>query len=167
MPVVPACVVQAAHHYQVPPALVRSVLHVEGGGRKVIHHNRNGTDDLGWMQINSTWLPKLAAYGIDRKTLLTNACINIQVGTWILARYHRRFPDWRKAVQAYNAGPANLPAGKHYAHLVLTDWRKHADPTIHLRMDPILAVSLPGSDNAVPPQGGISTTPIVIIATED
>ena len=67
-----------------------------------VNVNRNGTEDLGLMQINSSWLPKLARFGIRREHLF-NACVNAYVGTWILASNIRQFgPTW-KAVGAYNS----------------------------------------------------------------
>jgi hypothetical protein len=38
------------------------------------------------MQINSIWLPKIAAYGYTREDMQYNACKNIYVGTWILSQ---------------------------------------------------------------------------------
>ena len=67
-----------------------------------INVNANGSEDIGLMQINSSWLPMLARYGIRREHLF-NACVNAYVGTWILAANFRQFgPTW-KAVGAYNA----------------------------------------------------------------
>ena len=64
--------------------------------------NNNGTFDIGIMQINSSWLPKLAGFGISRSDLMF-ACTNIYVGAWVLAHNMQRHgPTWR-AVGAYNA----------------------------------------------------------------
>ncbi|WP_226019909.1 lytic transglycosylase domain-containing protein [Serratia symbiotica] len=43
------------------------------------------SEDVGLMQINSSWLPKLASMGITRKDLLENPFQNVFVGAWILA----------------------------------------------------------------------------------
>lgn len=125
MPAIPpptACIVQAEARYSVPANLIRSVLHAEGAGPGVINKNSNGSEDLGWMQINTLWLPKLARYGITRKTLLYNPCINVGVGAWILRHYDLRFRDWTLAIRAYNAGP-DLSGGYDYARRVITRWR--------------------------------------------
>ncbi|MDI3258416.1 MAG: lytic transglycosylase domain-containing protein [Sinobacteraceae bacterium] len=121
----PACIEQAAHRYEVPAALIRSVLDVEGGGYGVAARNRNGSEDLGWMQINTIWLPQLVQYGIDRRTLLTDPCINISVGAWILRFYALREGEWTRAIRAYNTGSGER--GQAYAYKVIVRWHAHAE----------------------------------------
>ena len=86
------CLQQAADHYKVPAALVRAILKTEGGrpGQEV--RNTNGSFDLGPMQINTAWLPTLASRGISRPMLRDDYCVNVAVGTWILARELQRLP---------------------------------------------------------------------------
>nr|WP_321817929.1 MULTISPECIES: lytic transglycosylase domain-containing protein [unclassified Paraburkholderia] len=97
------CLDDAAAFRHINVQLVRAIAKQESGMRAdAINVNRNGTEDLGLMQINSSWLPKLARYGIRREYLF-NACINAYVGTWILASNIQQFgPTW-KAVGAYNS----------------------------------------------------------------
>ena len=51
--------------------------------RVINSSNRDGTEDIGLMQINSTHLPFLEAAGVSRRDLF-NACVNIHVGALIL-----------------------------------------------------------------------------------
>ena len=97
------CLDDAAAYQHVSTQLVRAIAQHESGMRaNAVNANSNGTEDIGLMQINSSWLPSLARYGIRREHLL-NACVNSYVGTWILASNIKRFgPTW-KAVGAYNA----------------------------------------------------------------
>jgi soluble lytic murein transglycosylase-like protein len=97
------CLDDAAAYRHINVGLVRAIAQHESGMRAdAVNVNSNGTEDIGLMQINSSWLPKLAHYGIRREHLF-NACVNAYVGTWILASNFRQFgPTW-KAVGAYNA----------------------------------------------------------------
>ncbi|GAB6852597.1 lytic transglycosylase domain-containing protein [Paraburkholderia kururiensis] len=97
------CIDDAAAYHHISAQLVRAIARQESGMRAgAINVNANGTEDIGLMQINSSWLPTLARYGIRREHLF-NACTNAYIGTWILASNIRQFgPTW-KAVGAYNA----------------------------------------------------------------
>jgi soluble lytic murein transglycosylase-like protein len=97
------CLEDAARYHRVSVQLVRAIAQQESGMRaNAINTNRNGSEDIGLMQINSSWLPKLSRYGITRRKLF-DACVNAYVGTWILASNIKQFgPTW-KAVGAYNA----------------------------------------------------------------
>lgn len=64
--------------------------------------NADGTHDVGLMQINTRWLPRLAEMGIHREKL-KGACTNIYVGAWILSNKIRQHGTLWKAVGAYNA----------------------------------------------------------------
>ncbi|QGZ66966.1 transglycosylase SLT domain-containing protein (plasmid) [Paraburkholderia acidisoli] len=97
------CLDDAAAYRHISAQLVRAIARQESGMRAdAVNTNRNGTEDIGLMQINSSWLPTLARFGIRREHLF-NACVNAYVGTWILASNIRQFgPTW-KAVGAYNS----------------------------------------------------------------
>ncbi|WP_133667633.1 lytic transglycosylase domain-containing protein [Paraburkholderia sp. BL10I2N1] len=97
------CIDDAAAYHHISAQLVHAIAQHESGMRaSAVNVNGNGTEDIGLMQINSSWLPALARYGIRRENLF-NACVNAYVGAWILASNIRQFgPTW-KAVGAYNA----------------------------------------------------------------
>lgn len=78
------CINHAAITYHVPATVIISILKTEGGKNGVASPNKDGTYDYGPMQINSRWLPKIARYGITKKDLQYDPCINVAVGTWIL-----------------------------------------------------------------------------------
>lgn len=97
------CIDDAATYRHLNVRLVRAIAQHESGMRAdVVHMNANGTQDIGLMQINSAWLPKLRRYGIRREHLL-DACVNAYVGTWILASNCSQFGSTWKCVGAYNA----------------------------------------------------------------
>jgi hypothetical protein len=80
------CITQAAHQYKMPVAIVVSVLEAENGRIGTARKNPNGTIDYGPMQINSIWLKQLKAFGYTAHDLQFDPCVNINVGTWILAQ---------------------------------------------------------------------------------
>ncbi|WP_082420942.1 lytic transglycosylase domain-containing protein, partial [Pseudomonas sp. NBRC 111142] len=81
------CFAEAAARYRVSEKLLRAIQVTEnrpGKADVVSQKNSDGTWDIGLMQINSSWLPKLSKYGIGEKELL-DRCVSANVGAWILA----------------------------------------------------------------------------------
>jgi hypothetical protein len=81
-----ACIVQAAARYGAQPDIVRALIKTEGGVTGKVSWNRNGSYDMGLMQINSINLPEMARYGISGSMLINNECLNIFIGTFLLQR---------------------------------------------------------------------------------
>jgi len=97
------CLADAAAYQHLSVALVHAIAQHESGMRaNAVNQNGDGSEDIGLMQINSSWLPTLQRYGIDRAQLF-NPCVNAYVGTWILAANFREFGTSWRAVGAYNA----------------------------------------------------------------
>ena len=108
------CFEQAGVRYGVSPVLLSAISQVESNGNPLARNvNRDGSEDIGHMQINSRWLRVLASYGIDRKALV-DPCLNTHVGAWILAQNIRAHGYGWEAIGAYNArSPGNRVI---YAH---------------------------------------------------
>lgn len=127
------CFTRASERFQIDHRLLIAIAEVESSmNPKAIGLNRRGgkvlSEDVGLMQINSSWFPTLARMGITRNDLLENPCQNVYVGTWILAKnIASNGVNW-ESVGAYNAGfkDANAPFRMKYAkkvyarYLVLT-----------------------------------------------
>ncbi|MDR8092964.1 lytic transglycosylase domain-containing protein [Burkholderia gladioli] len=97
------CLDDAADYWGIPRTLSRAIAMQESGMRAdAVGRNTNGSRDIGLMQINSSWLPRLARYGIKESDLF-NACTNGYVGNWILADNIARLGFNWDAVGAYNA----------------------------------------------------------------
>ena len=100
------CFSEAAQRYGLNANLLKAVASAESDMRasavNASHQQRTGSRDIGLMQINTAWLPRLAQYGIAEAHLF-DPCVNIGVGAWILAgEFARRGLTW-DAVGAYNA----------------------------------------------------------------
>jgi hypothetical protein len=83
------CLAAAANAYREPPAVLVILLNVEGGRLGAVSPNTNGTVDIGPMQVNDIWLPKLAARWATSRpaayvALRDNFCANVEAGAWIL-----------------------------------------------------------------------------------
>lgn len=64
--------------------------------------NRDGSEDIGLMQINSRWMPLLRRYGITTADLL-EPCTSIMIGAWVLGSNFQRMGYNISAIGAYNA----------------------------------------------------------------
>lgn len=99
-----ACWEDAAHKYGINAYLLYAIAKTESGlNPRAINRNRNGSYDVGLMQINSIWFPTLRKHGLDESQLY-EPCTSIQVGAWILAQNMRRLGNSWNAVGAYNSG---------------------------------------------------------------
>lgn len=87
-----ACMLAVASAQHLPPRVLPAIHAVEGGAVGSVSLNRDGSEDLGLMQINTRWLLTLARHtGRDeatvRQALLSNPCFNIAVAGAILRVY--------------------------------------------------------------------------------
>ncbi|MGX9960598.1 transglycosylase SLT domain-containing protein [Xanthomonas euvesicatoria] len=102
-----ACVTAAAARYKVPEQLIWTILKTEGGTTGRVSKNTNGTYDMGVMQINSVHLQsppyQFSKYGITREALINDQCLNINVGTYMLASEIARAPTFWKGVTNYHS----------------------------------------------------------------
>lgn len=102
---VPAiCIAYTAAKFELPANLIVAILKTEGGRVGMESRNTNGTDDLGPMQINSTWLTVLKEHGIDRAALRDDGCLNVWVGGWILRSGLNSASSWWRGVGRYHSG---------------------------------------------------------------
>lgn len=98
------CFGLAGQRYGVDPLLLKAIAWQESGFRSIVHPtNVNGSTDLGWMGINTGWLPTLAKWKISRERLLNDSCLNVQTGAWVLQQCMKTYGQTWKAVGCYNA----------------------------------------------------------------
>ncbi|KHT26698.1 pilus assembly protein [Pectobacterium carotovorum subsp. carotovorum] len=107
------CFDAAGAKYQVDTLLVKAIAEGESSlNPEAININRDKetrrevSRDYGLMQVNSTHIPKLISMGVIQspKDLLTKPCLNVQIGTWILAKHFQACGISWNCLGSYNAG---------------------------------------------------------------
>jgi len=83
------CLRAAAELHHVPAGVLVLLMSVEAGRLGEVSQNANGTVDIGPMQVNDTWVPKIAghwgaSHDAAYRALRDNFCANVEGGAWIL-----------------------------------------------------------------------------------
>lgn len=142
-----ACWDEAAARYRVSSELLYAIARTESAlDPQAVGRNRNGTRDIGLMQINSAWLPTLAAHGIGERDLF-DPCTSIHVGAWILAGNVQRLGYTWDAVGAYNA--ANPASRRAYVDKVRRHLRS-ADDSAHRAGHGAIRTAITRGDHRAP-----------------
>ncbi len=109
-----SCMLLVAHLYALPPRVLPSIHRVEGGAVGLVHHNGDGSDDFGVMQVNTVWLRPLAGYtdtstDTVRRRLTGEACYGIAAAGAILRSYlNQEHGNLMRAVGDYHSHTATL-----------------------------------------------------------
>ena len=109
-----ACMALVAHLYALPPRVLPAIHAVEGGAPGIVHANRDGSRDLGVMQVNTLWLPALARYthttaATVASRLLGEPCYNIAAAGAIFRTYlNETRGDLLQAVGDYHSHTRSL-----------------------------------------------------------
>ena len=103
-----SCFIKASQYYNVPQQILQAIAYVESKyNPNAYNENSNHSYDVGLMQINSTWLPKLKTLGIT-EDMLYDPCQSIAVGAWVLANNIQAYGLNWGAVQRYNGNDIEL-----------------------------------------------------------
>ncbi|MGA8191755.1 MAG: lytic transglycosylase domain-containing protein [Acetobacteraceae bacterium] len=101
--------VLTASVYHLPPRVLPSIQAIEGGRVGLMHSNKDGSVDLGVMQINTLWIGPLARFtGLPdanvRDRLLNDSCFNIAAAGLIMRTYlNETKGDLLRAVGDYHS----------------------------------------------------------------
>jgi hypothetical protein len=122
------CIFAAAQTYVVPPSVILGILNVEGGRVGQAVQNKNGTYDLGPMQINTVWVPELARFwgvreSVAMRLVRDDACINIGVGAWILRTNMNKTGSLAQGIAHYHSATPHL--GHNYKRKVMNAMQKY------------------------------------------
>ena len=87
-----ACMVAVAQFHHLPPRVLPAIQAVEAGRPGIVSRNRNGSGDLGVMQVNSRWVPHLAAswrmpHAVVAERLIGDPCFNVAAAGAIMRIY--------------------------------------------------------------------------------
>jgi len=99
------CFEDAGEKYAISPLLLECIAKTESGlDPRATNKNRDGSFDIGLMQVNSYWINRL---GLDRDRLITDSCYNTMAGARILSQCIDRHGYTWEAVGCYNAVSMN------------------------------------------------------------
>lgn len=116
------CYKDAATRYSISPALLKAIGEVES------NHNASAENKTskarGILQIHPWWWPLLERKHNIRATDLWDACININVGAWILKQEIERYGLTWTAIGAYYAGAYKTNKKNEYETHYLTYTQK-------------------------------------------
>lgn len=132
------CWVSAGQQHAIEPELLQAIADVESGQMAdAMNYNKNGTRDIGLMQINSSHLHRLSAQGITEQRLLDEPCLSVEVGASVLAGFVSLYGYNWTAVGAYNAGnaPGRQAARLRYAHKVWQRYQTLTPPELAQPLD--------------------------------
>ena len=104
------CIHEAAQCFKINPLIIKAIIWQESNNRQhAVNFNKNKTQDIGIMQINSIHFDSLKSLGISEQALRKNSCANVFSGSWILnkvtqdngyswegiGKYHSKTPYYR------------------------------------------------------------------------
>jgi len=146
-----ACLAAAERRFNLPTGIATAIARVESGlnPRAINRANRNGTYDLGLMQINSIHQPRLMRnYGIARAHLY-NPCVSAFAGAQVLAKaLAQTGGSIVPALSKYNTGRPTGQVGLAYAQRVLARWQNPAATAV-------MASASAGAINLPPPPAAL------------
>jgi hypothetical protein len=129
------CFEEAGSAFNLNPRLLKSIAFLESGMNPIaVHNNKNGSVDLGLMQVNSSWI---TAANLDKERLMRDACYNTQTGARILRDCIDRLGYTWEAIGCYNA--AGSDNRKNYA------WKVYRQLVLDGKTKPEAIVSAPKS----------------------
>ncbi|HDQ4465231.1 TPA: lytic transglycosylase domain-containing protein [Pseudomonas aeruginosa] len=107
-----SCFKEAGARYSIDPLLLRAIARQESSlnpTAKNFNRDKDGhvmSIDYGLMMINSTHIPELIRLGVIKRAsdLLSNPCLNVMIGAWILARHFKVCGISWICLGSYNAG---------------------------------------------------------------
>ncbi|NHN87693.1 lytic transglycosylase domain-containing protein [Acetobacter conturbans] len=104
-----ACMLAAAIRYDIPPRVLPTIWEVERGAIGMIRRNKDGSSDLGLMQINTRWIQPIAQLSRlpevqTAARLVSDGCFNVAASAVVLRTYlNESHGDLMKAIGDYHS----------------------------------------------------------------
>lgn len=119
--------IQAGKHFEINPQILWAIAYKETrlNPKLISKTNKNGTYDIGIMQINSIHLPRLKKeYNISEKDLLKPK-LNIFVGAEILRKCFDKHGTNQKGITCYNGRIKDNPYGSEVLEILAKEQNRH------------------------------------------
>lgn len=121
------CFTTAGKDFGIDPLLLTAISIQESrlNAKAINGANRDKSEDVCGMQVNSSHYKELKKFNIDREMLLKDPCICTYAGAWVLARNFNSYGRNWDSVGIYNAGPkeTKMKARKSYAAKINSIYR--------------------------------------------
>lgn len=121
------CFTVAGNAFGISPVLLKAIAYKESrlNPTAINQANRNGSEDVCMMQINSSHFSRLAQLGVSRQRLLSDPCACVATGAWVLHGLFRQHGKTWETIGMYNAGssPARRNIRLRYAEDVKRIYR--------------------------------------------
>lgn len=99
------CFEEAGMTYGVSPRLLWAIAKCESNfNPRAVGKNKNGSVDIGVMQINSIWRKDLG----PTWNYLFDPCTNVKTGAWVLSQCVQKYGNSWKAVGCYHSQTPHL-----------------------------------------------------------
>lgn len=101
------CSITAAIKYEIPANILLAIAEKEGGKPGQWVRNKNGTNDVGAMQFNTSYLNDLSQYGIEPTHVAQPGCYAYDLAAWRV-RLHIKNDQgdiWTKAANYHSRTP--------------------------------------------------------------
>ncbi|PJE09587.1 muramidase [Legionella sp.] len=101
------CAILAAIKYEIPTNIVLAIAEKEAGTPGLWVKNKNGSYDVGAMQLNTTYLQDLAKFGISPDDVAQAGCYAYDLAAWRIRGHlqHDKQDLWTRAANYHSKTP--------------------------------------------------------------
>lgn len=122
-----SCVAQSAVYFKIHPRIILSIADVEGGKNGSYVKNKNGTHDMGIMQINTIHLPEIQQEypQITESRIVNDTCVNVYLSAKILYKKMKGKYSFWEGVGNYHSKTPHIR--EKYLNKLFAAYKKRMD----------------------------------------